>query len=61
MLKAAKEARKHLTKKDTPLLFRNGKFVIDYLEMKNSLSWKRYNQRMKNRMSGLFNSQKKES
>ena len=60
MIKAAKEARKNLRKKDTPLLFKNGRFVIDYLEMKESLAWKRHNQRMKNRMSGLFNSQKEQ-
>jgi len=57
MLAKLEEAKKKFGE-DTPLLFKNGKFVRDYLEMKNRLAWQRNNLIQKNRMSGLFNSAK---
>ena len=41
---------------ETPLLYKNGRFMRDYLEMKNRLAWRRHNLRQRNRLSGIFNS-----
>ena len=59
ILRQASEARDKFGK-DTPLLFKNGRFVRDYLEMKNRLAWRRHNIRQRNRLSGVFNSQKEQ-
>jgi hypothetical protein len=59
MLKKLEEAKKKFGD-DTPLLFQNGEFVRDYLEMKNRLAWQRHNLKQKNRLSGIFNSSKEQ-
>ena len=59
MLKLAKEAQDKFGE-ETPLLFKNGRFVRDYLEMKNRLAWQKYNLRQKNRLSGIFNTRREQ-
>jgi hypothetical protein len=59
MLAKLEEAKKKFGE-DTPLLFKNGKFMRDYLEMKNRLAWQKHNLKQKNRLSGIFNSEKEQ-
>ena len=51
MLKALKEGRKKFGN-HTPLLFKDGKFVQDIIEIKNSLAWKKRNMMQKRRLAG---------
>ena len=53
VLTMARKAKKTFGE-ETPLLFENGEFIRDYLEMKNSLAWKKHNLRQRNRLSGIF-------
>ena len=53
VLTMARKAKKTFGE-ETPLLFENGEFIRDYLEMKNSLAWKKHNLRQRNRFSGIF-------
>jgi len=60
LLAEAKKAAKKFGK-DTPLLLENGKFVRDYLEMKNRLTWQRHNMKRASRLSGIYNSSREQA